>query len=450
MRKISNLDMTNGPFLKKIIAFAVPIILTGLVQMSYNAADTIIVGRFAGSTALAAVAATGYISSLLVNIFLGLSIGAGVVVSNAIGAKDKDTISRSVHTSMLLSLISGFIITIAGVILSKPLLRFLATPADIIDLSSRYLKIVFLGTPFSMFNNFGSSILRAKGDTKYPLFISIFSGILNVVLNLFFVIAIPLGVVGVATATVISSVISAVLVAFLLVKQNNDCKLYFKKLRLHKNELIRIIKIGFPAGFQTICFTLAGTIVQSTINTFGSMAVAGVSVSSKIDSLISLSMGAFSQAATTFISQNLGAEKYENIDKVFYRCQILNTGTALVLSTLGLIFAKKFMGIFTTDTDVIAYGVERLWYILPFMFVCGFMDMSSATLRGMGISFVPMIITLIGSCFTKVIWVYAAFPLNPTLPMVYISFPLCWLLTFIPLFILKTIEKRKLCAHKYI
>ena len=439
-----SLDMTKGPFLKKILRFSLPLVFTGLLQMIYNTADVIVVGRFAGGTALAAVGATGSLVHLILNIFLGLSMGSGVMTAKYIGAKDEDSVKRCVHSAMLLGILSGVFVAIFGFLFSEQLLVLMDSPEDVLPLSTLYLKIFFLGAPAGMVFNFGASIVRATGDTKKPLIILSLSGILNIVLNLILVICFHMSVAGVAIATITAQYVSATVITVVLLKMKNACKLDLKKLRLHKEEVKRILYVGIPAGIQNSLFSVSNVIIQTTVNSFGSVAMAGIAAGSNVDTLIYTCTNAVSQTTMTFSSQNLGAKKYENFNKIYFRCILLTIAIAGSMGALGVIFKDFFVGIFSTDPAVIAIGAERLTLILPFYFFCSLMDVGAGQLRGMGKSFLPMIISLLGGCGIRLLWVFAFFPKNPTLIYLYYAYPISWSITAAVLFICYFIVRKQI------
>lgn len=439
-----SLDMTKGPFLKKILRFSLPLVLTGLLQMIYNTADVIVVGRFAGGTALAAVGATGSLVHLILNIFLGLSMGSGVMTAKYIGAKDEDSVKRCVHSAMLLSILSGIFVAIFGFVFSEQLLIMMDSPADVLPLSKLYLQIFFLGAPAGMVFNFGASIVRATGDTKKPLIILSASGIINIVLNLILVICFNMSVAGVAIATIVSQYISATVIVIVLLKMQNACKLHPKKLRFHKEELKRILYVGIPAGIQNSLFSVSNVIIQTTVNSFGSIAMAGIAASSNIDSLIYTCTNAVSQTTMTFSSQNYGAKKYENFNKIYFRCVLLTIIIGGGMGALGVVFKDFLVGIFSTDPAVIEIGAQRLTLILPFYFFCSLMDVGAGQLRGMGKSVLPMLVSLLGGCGLRLLWIFVFFPKNPTLIYLYYAYPISWTITFIVLFVCYFIVRKQI------
>ncbi len=444
MNKSGILDMTTGPFLKKMLRFAIPLMLTGMLQLIYNAADIMVVGRFAGSNALAAVGATSSLVNLIINLFIGLSNGAGVIVARHIGAGDSKRTQKCVHTAMALSVISGIIVSVFGFLFSGYFLKLMGTPEDILPLSVKYLKIYFIGTLGGLIYNFGASIVRATGDTKRPLFILTFSGIINVTLNLILVIVFDLDVAGVAIATSVAQYISAALIITRLFKMPNDCKLNIKEIKINLSQLKLIMQIGIPAGLQSSLFSFSNVVIQSNINAFGTIAMAGNTAAQNADALIYTCTSAVSQTAMTFTSQNIGAGKYENLRRIYFKCLGLSASISIFMGLLFASFPEQILGLFTTDPAVIQSGKSRLYIMMFTYFLCALMDLSGAQLRGMGKSFEPMIITLIGSCGLRILWIYTGFRLNETLENLYLSYPLSWGITFAALIILYFVEEKKL------
>lgn len=448
MNKRGILDMTTGPFLKKILIFAIPLMLTGVLQLVYNATDVMVVGRFAGSESLAAVGSTSSLINLIINLFIGLSTGAGVVTARHIGANLPDRIHKSVHTAMALSVASGFAVAIFGFFMAERLLILMGTPEDVLPLATLYLKIYFLGAPGSLVYNFGASIVRSTGDTKRPLIILSSTGIVNVVLNLILVVFFHMNVAGVAIATIVAQYISAFLIVIRLKSIENACRLNFKKIKIYKDELKEIVRIGLPAGFQTSLFSFSNVLIQSTINTFGSVAMAGNTAAQNADAIIYVCTNAFGQAAMTFTSQNIGAKKHENLRRVYFTCMGLALLISVALGAVGLIFPEEIIGIFTTDSAVIEIGKQRLYILLATYFLCSLMDVSGCQIRGMGKSIEPMIITLLGACGIRVLWLYTGFPLKKELWNLYLSYPISWGLTLIALFICFFVFEKRLKKEK--
>ena len=436
--------MTSGPFLKKILIFSVPLMLTGLLQLAYNTADVVVVGRFAGKEALAAVGSTGSLINLLVNVFLGLSMGSGVMIARHIGAGDEERVHKSTHTAMLLSIICGFFVGALGFFLSRQILILMKVPADVLDLASLYLKIYFLGSPGMLAYNFGASIVRATGDTKRPLYILFLSGLVNVGLNLILVIFFHMGVSGVAIATITSQYISAAMIIKYLTVIPNSCRLSFKKLRIHKEELLPIIRLGLPAGIQNSLFSISNVIIQSTVNSFGSVAMAGIAAGSNYDSYVYTCTNAVSQTSMTFTSQNMGAKKYGNIPKVYSYCLIITVVIGTAGGWLGALCADTITGFFSTDPEIIKIGAARLTQIMPFYVFCSLMDVAGNQLRGMGKSYEPMIVSLVGACGVRLAWIFFALPFSHTLTMLYWAYPISWAATFFAQFAFYFIVRKQM------
>ncbi len=447
MNKKYALDMTSAPFLKKIFIFAIPLVLTGLLQLAYNTADIVVVGRFAGSEALAAVGSTGSLINLLLNVFIGLSMGSGVMVARHIGSGNEDRIHNCTHTAMLMSLICGIFIGIFGFFMSGKILVLMGSPADVLPLATLYLKIYFLGCPGSMVYNFGSAIVRATGDTKKPLFILASTGLVNVGLNLILVIFFHMGVSGVAIATITSQYLSAIMIVLHLTKLDNACKLRLSKLRINKTELFKIIRIGLPAGIQNSLFSISNVIIQSTVNSFGSVAMAGIAAGSNFDSYVYTATNAISQTAMTFTSQNMGAKKHENVGKIYRYCMTITIIIGVVMGAIGTTFSEFIVSFFSTDAAVIEIGAERLAMIMPFFVFCSLMDVAAGQLRGMGESLKPMIVSLLGGCGIRLLWVFAILPINRTLMFLYWSYPISWAATFAVQFSLYFILRKRIFSR---
>ena len=424
------IDMLNGPIMPKLLTFAVPLILSSVLQLTFNAADVIVVGKFEGDAALAAVGAPGALINLLVNLFLGLSVGANVVVARYHGAGDVRQTSDGVHTSMLLSVLGGVGVGLVGFFLAGTFLSWMNTPADVLPLATAYMRIYFLGMPANMIYNFGAAILRAVGDTRRPLMYLTIAGVVNVLLNILFVAAFGLGVSGVAWATITSQVISAVLVTLCLIRTEGAIHLDLKKLRLRAGKVLEIARIGLPAGLQGIFFSFSNVIIQATVNSFGTVATAGNTAASNIEGYIYVSMNAIYQAAITFVSQNVGAYRYERIGKVTRSALLAVTGIGLGLGAVLMLFMRTFFRIYTDDPAVIAAAAVRSSVIAPTYFVCGMMDTMVGVLRSMGSSVAPMIVSVMGACVFRLFWIAVIYPFNPTLNMLYLSYPISWVITF--------------------
>ena len=422
--------MTSGPFLGKIFVFAVPLMLTGLLQLLYNSADVAVIGRFAGKEALAAVGSTGSLVNLFVNLFIGLSMGSGVITARHIGERDSKKIHDCVHTAMLLSLISGFALSILGVTFCTSMLRLMKVPSDVIKLASTYLRIYFTGSPAMMVFNYGASIVRATGDTKRPFIILTSTGLVNLLLNLLFVIGLHMGVEGVAIPTVISQTLAAIAVSVHLCRLDSDCRLIPKDLKIHKKELRSILGIGIPAGIQNMLFSFSNVIIQSNVNSFGSAAMAGIAAGSHFDGYIYTCTNAIAQTTMTFTSQNMGAKKYENVGRIYRICLLSAAMAGILLGAVGYTFSDKIVGLFTKDAAVAGIALSRMRFIMPFFFFCSLMDVGASQLRGMGKSVQPMLISFLGGCGIRLVWVFFILPLNRTLDFLYWSYPISWSVTF--------------------
>ena len=430
IKKHSNdIDMLHGPLIGKLLLFSLPLMLSSILQLLFNASDVIIVGRFAGNESLAAVGSTGPVINLLVNLFVGLSVGANVVAARFIGSGNNIRASQTVHTSVFLSIIAGIFLMIAGIMFSRQILELMGSPDDVINLAALYLKIYFFGMPALMMYNFGSALLRAQGDTQRPLIYLAIAGVINIIINLFSVIVLKMGVAGVAIATVISQYISGFLVFKCLIKEQGILHLDIKKLRIHKSCLKDILIIGLPAGFQGVVFSLSNVVIQSTINSFGSVVMAGSAAAANIEGFVYVAMNAFHQTATTFCSQNYGAKQLKRVDKVLIYCQLLCIAVGVILGNSAVFFGKPLLSVYSQSGDVIAAGQTRMQYICRLYAICGFMDVFVGALRGIGYSVTPMIVSLLGACGLRLLWIAFIFPLNPTQGMLYASYPITWGIT---------------------
>ncbi|MBQ0162885.1 MAG: MATE family efflux transporter [Treponema sp.] len=433
MSKNRQIDMTEGPILGKFLIFSLPIIASGILQLLFNAADIIVVGKFAGDESLAAVGSTGSLINLLVNLFVGLSIGTNVVAANFFGAGKKKELELTVHTAILLSFISGIFLTGIGVVFAKEILKLMNCPEEVLRLAALYLKIYFGGITATMVYNFGSAILRAKGDTQRPLYILFLAGIINVILNLIFVIFFRMGVAGVATATVISQTVSAILIIIILLNEDEPFKLNFKKLAIDRWILIKIIKIGVPTGFQGIMFSFSNVIIQSSVNSFGSIIIAGNSAAQNIEGFVYISMNSFAQGTLTFVSQNYGARKFDRIKKVTVTSLLTIFVIGLLLGNLVVFFAKPLASIYSNTPEAINAAVVRLQVICSIYFLCGIMDTMGSSIRGMGHSVLPMVTTMIGACGIRILWLATVFQIKTFHSpfIIYLSYPVSWIITFI-------------------
>ncbi len=424
------MDMTQGPLSGKLLIFTLPVMLAGILQLLFNAADIIVVGRLAGSNSLAAVGSNGALINLIVNLLIGLSVGSGVATAYFFGAQEMDQVKETIHTSIAISLLGGVVTAAAGIILSPILLRMMATPDSIIGLSQLYLRIYFLGMPSMAVYNFGSAILRSLGDTRRPLYYLIIAGLINIVLNVTLVAVFHLDVAGVAIATVVSQTVSALLVLRCLTQLDPEMNLEWKKIRIFRPKLMRIMRVGLPAGLQSTVFSLSNVLIQSSVNSFGEVAVAGNSAAGNIEGFIYIAMNSFYQAAQTFTSQNVGARKFDRIGKVFLRCFLMVTATGLILGQLAYRLGDVLLGIYLPgDAAAIEFGVMRLAVIATTYCLCGIMEVVSGELRGMGESVLPMIVSLLGSCVLRIIWIYTIFASHHTLTVLYLSYPVSWIVT---------------------
>ena len=429
MDKSYEMDMCSGPVLGKILIFSIPLMLSGILQLLFNAADVIVVGRYAGSQSLAAVGSTTALINLLINIFIGLSVGVNVLVAQYYGAKRDKDVSETVHTAVALSLVSGLFLVFLGVFASRPLLELMGTPEDVIDKSSIYMKIFFIGMPVNMLYNFGSAILRAVGDTRRPLYFLTASGIINVLLNLFFVINLNMDVAGVALATVISQAISAGLVVICLMKNEGSLKLQLKNLKINRTKFRRIVKVGLPAGMQGAIFSISNVLIQSSVNSFGSIAMAGNTAAQNIEGFVYAAMNAVYQTNLSFTSQNFGGRKYGRINRIMLVCVAVVSVVGVALGIGAYAMGNAFLGIYSSDPQVLAYGLRRLAIIGVPYFICGIMDTLVGSIRGLGYSILPMCVSLAGACGFRVIWIFTIFQWSRSLTTLYLSYPVSWTIT---------------------
>lgn len=434
MLKVRSGNLLEGPLLPNIIQYTIPIILTSLLQLLFNAADLVVVGRFCGSVSVAAVGATGSITNLIVNLFIGLSVGAGVSVAHAYGERDAQAVHRTVHTAVVTALVGGAVLTVIGVTFSETFLRMMGTPENVLKLSAVYMKIYFGGIIFSMIYNFCASILRAAGDTKSPLIFLSIAGVVNVVLNVVFVTAFHMNVAGVALATTISQAVSAVLVVLALMKRDDACRLDLRMVRFHKAQLVKMIKIGLPAGIQGSLFSISNVLIQSSINSFGDIFMSGNAAASNIEGFAYVCINAFSQASVNFVGQNAGAKQYDRVRKTVLICLACVFVVGLGVGLLFYTFAEQLLSIYITDSaEAISYGVIRMAFICLTYFTCGMMDSLTGALRGLGASMVPMVICILGVCVFRVAWIYTIFqvPQFHTPECLYLSYPISWVITFV-------------------
>lgn len=424
MSKTYEIDMTRGPLLSRILLFSLPLICSGVLQLLFNAADIIVVGRYAGSHAMAAVGATSALINLLVNFFIGISVGANVLVARFRGAGDFDDAQQTVQTALITAVAGGALLVVIGIALARPMLVWMATPAEVLDQAVLYMRIYFIGMPATMLYNFGAAILRAVGDTRRPLYFLMFSGVVNVLCNLFFVIVLHMGVAGVATATVIAQVISATLIVLCLMRVDGMCNVNLKNIHFHADKFARMMQVGLPAGLQSVIFNISNVLIQSSINSFGAIVVAGNTAASNIEGFVYTSMNALYQTSLSFTSQNLGAKQYRRIDQVLLRCAILVVLIGLVLGNGAHLLGRQLLGIYSADAEVVSFGLVRLGVVSVTYCLCGLMDVIAGSVRGMGYSILPMLVSLAGACVFRIIWIFTIFRWQHTLFSLYISYPI--------------------------
>ena len=437
------MDMTEGPLITKIIKFTIPVMLSGILQLLFNTADVIVVGRFTGKTALAAVGSTGSLINLLVSLFMGLSIGTNVLVARYQGAKDDKSVSETVHTSIALGIVGGLILLIVGVVATRSLLEMMATPDDVIDQSTLYMRILFFGMPLNLILNFGAAILRAIGDTKRPLYYLTIAGVINLFLNIVLVTVFSLGVAGVAIATVISEGVSCVLILLCLKHETGAIRLYFNRIKINPSKCVDIMKIGLPAGLQGCIFSISNVLIQSSVNSFGSTVMAGNTAASNIEGFVYVSMNSLHQTCISFTSQNFGAGKFKRIKKVLINCLAIVAITGLVLGNSAYFFGKFLLSAYNNEAEVISYGLIRLSIISTMYFLCGLMDVMVGAMRGIGYSILPMIVSLVGACGLRIVWIYTVFVKFRTLDILFISYPVTWTITFLSHLVCYYIVTRK-------
>ena len=430
-------DYTEGPMLGKIILFMLPVMFTGIIQLLYNAADMVVVGNWADNAdaAVAAVGACGALINLIVNLFMGLSVGAGVVVAQRIGASDHDGVQKVVHTAILTSIFTGIAVGIFGFFMAKPLLVLMGTNDDVLSEAAPYMSAYFVGIPASMVYNHAASILRSKGDSKNPLIFLTLSGLANVFLNLIFVCVFHMGAIGVGIATAVSQYIAMAMVLYHMVKLDDDCKLDFKKLAVDKDSLKKMLRIGIPAGLQGTFFSLSNVLIQSTVNTYPTEVMAGNTTAGNIEGFIYISMNACYHAALTFVGQNTGAKKYDRVLRASLIClglvTIIGLGMGIPIGVEEFGIGKSLLNIYRPGQELVHdAGIRRLEIIAMTYFLCGMMDVFSGIMRGMGKSFLPMMVSLIGSCVFRIVWIILLCPGFPEpIQTLYISYPISWILT---------------------
>lgn len=434
MMKKHQSSMLEGPLFSSVVFYTVPIIMTSVLQLLFNAADLIVVGRFCGSISVGAVGATGSLTALLVNLFVGLSIGAGVAVAHGIGSRDEEQVSNAVHTALPLALLGGVVLTVLGFVLSEPLLTLMGTPENTLPLAITYMEIYFCGITFTVVYNFCAAILRAAGDTRSPLIFLTIAGVANVVLNVFFVRSLHMNVAGVALATTISQAIAAVLVVRALIQRTDACKLQLRKMRFYKSQLVKIVRIGLPAGIQSSLFSISNVLIQSSINSFGDMFVSGNAAASNIESFLYVTLNSFHQTTVNYVGQNVGARQYRRANNTVWICQSCVLVVGLMMGTAMWAFGEQLLGIYISDSqEAIRYGMVRFVYVTLPYFMLGLLDVSTGALRGYGKSLAPMIISVLGICGIRVLWIFTVFQLpafhNPK--WLYLSYPISWVVTLV-------------------
>ena len=434
--KKNTIDMTHGPLVGKLILYSLPIVAAGMLQLFFNAADVVVVGRFAGGAALAAVGATGSLIGLIVNVFMGLSAGVSVNIARAWGAKDEDAVSRTVHTAILTALCLGFFVMMIGLFGCRLFLTWMGTPEDVLPLSALYMRIYFLGLPASMMYNFGSAVIRSTGDTRHPLIFLSIAGVINVCLNLVLVIVFHMSVAGVAIATVVSQVVSAALTLGFLARQDNCCRLSLRQLKIHPDRLAAIVRIGIPAGLQSSVFAISNVLIQSSINSLGTAVMEANTAVGNLEGFLYIAMNAFYHSSLTFIGQNIGARQYHRIRRIVFTCVILVAAVGIFFGSMLLIFHEPLLSIYTSAEDpsgMIALGLTRMVITSATYFTCGIMEVLTGSLRGMGSSLAPMLLSVLGVCGIRIGWIYTVFAANPTLQTLYIAYPVSWTSTILML-----------------
>ena len=425
------IDMCNGTIMDKLISFSIPLMLSGILQLMFNAVDIVVVGRFSGSQALAAVGSTTALINVFTNLFIGISLGANVLAARYYATGKTKEMSETVHTAIALAQVSGVAMAVIGVVFARGALEIMGTPDDVIAKSTLYMQIYFCGMPFFMMYNYGAAILRAVGDTKRPLIFLIVSGVINAVLNLFLVIGFHLDVAGVGIATVISQLVSCILVLRCLHHTESSYQLHLAKLRIRSVYLKQIFEVGVPAGIQSTVINISNAMLQSSVNSFGSIAMAGYTASNNIFGFLYVSVNSFTQACMSFTSQNYGVKKLKRMDRVLIDCMILSVVVTLILGSSVYIFGPELLHIYSNQADVIKYGMEIFSYTTVTYFLCGLMDLFPGALRGMGYSTVPMILSIIGTVGVRIIWIYGLFPSHRSLTFVFLSYPVSWIATII-------------------
>ncbi len=437
-------SMTSGPILGKLIKFAIPLVLTGILQQLYNTFDSVIIGKFSSSLALAGVGGSASLINLVINFFIGLSTGASIVAGQCFGAKDNANMKKVVHTAVALALVCGVLITGLGLAVLRPILRAIKTPEAVMPYAVKYTSVYFCGTLPTLLYNFLAGILRAIGDSKRPLYYLVISAALNIVLNLIFVIVLGMDVDGVAAATIISQTVCCILALYRLMRVDASYRIEIKSIRFDKKFLIKILRLGLPTGINSCLFSFSNLVIQSSVNSFGAAATAGCAADSNIENFIYMPMNAIGVAATTFVSQNKGAEEYERIDKGFKYSVFLVTAVGLVLGITVLVLGKPLLHLFTNEEEVVMFGMQRMMIIATLYFICGIMEVVGGTIRGMGEGIIPMLVSVAGVCGIRIFWIFIIWPLNRTLVTLFVSYPLSWFVTSMTMYIYFKAAKKRL------
>ena len=425
------IDMLHGPLAKKILMFALPLALSSMLQQLFNAADLAVVGRFTNAQCMAAVGSNSSVIGLMVNLFVGLSVGANVLIATLVGSGRRDQIGDAVHTIITLALGAGVIIFILGFILARPILTMMGAPQEVIDLAVLYLRIYFCGMPVIMLYNYGSAVLRSKGDSKRPFLALTLAGIVNVLLNLLFVVVFKLHVIGVALATVLSNCLSGGLIVYFLIKEDGEFHLDLKNLHIQKEFVARVVRIGLPAGLQGTVFSLSNAVIQSAINSFGTACIAGMTAAQNFDFISYCLSNSFAQAAVTFTSQNYGARNAQRCRQVWRWSMVMGLGLDIILIAIMMLFKGSLIRIFTTDPEVIRFAMVRFQYAIIVHFICGSYEITGGALRGLNRSMVPAIIAVVGSCAFRLLYIFAWFPAHRSVEMLILVYPLSWIITTI-------------------
>ena len=447
--KTYDIDMCSGAILPKLLQFALPLMFSSILQLLFNAADIIVVGRWAGDNSLAAVGSNASIIGLLTNLFIGLSVGANILAARFYGAREEENLRQTVHTALLVSLLGGMLLAVTGALGAHTILIWMQSPPEVLDLATLYLRIYFLGMPATMLYNFGAALLRAVGDTRRPLYYLTLAGVINVVLNLFFVIVCHLDVAGVAIATVASQCVSALLVLRCLTKAGGAVRLDLRQLKIHPVRLRQIMRVGIPAGIQGVLFSLSNVVIQSSINSFGETVMAGNAAANNIETFIYASVNAFYQANISFTSQNLGAGRIDRIRPIMLRALGCAAVTGGVLGWLTVLLGPHLLGIYSDSAPVISAGMDRIRIVCTLYALCGLMDVIVGSIRGMGYAVTPMLVTLIGACGLRLLWIAVLFqiPEYHTIHTVYISYPVSWTVTFLAQLVCYSLGMRRLCRR---